>query len=176
MSKYQNGKVYKVVNDIDDQIYVGSTQQSLAKRWGDHISAAKTGCKIKLYDLMEKYGSEHFKIILLANIECNSIAQEQIQIDQLKPTLNVRRAFITPEVKVRLDSERCGKYRLNHPERVAAKSKSQYEQHKEALSKEQECICGGSYTYRHKARHELTQRHVKHVGAVATEAKEVSVQ
>ena len=38
---YAKGKIYKIANDIDDEIYVGSTCQSLSKRMGIHRQNAK---------------------------------------------------------------------------------------------------------------------------------------
>ena len=36
MSRFSNSKVYKLVNSIDDEIYIGSTTQPLSKRFADH--------------------------------------------------------------------------------------------------------------------------------------------
>ena len=41
MVNYQNGKIYKIVCDITDFVCVGSTCQSLNKRWNEHISTAR---------------------------------------------------------------------------------------------------------------------------------------
>ena len=35
---YQNGKIYKIVSDLTDMIYIGSTVQPLYKRHHEHIS------------------------------------------------------------------------------------------------------------------------------------------
>ena len=36
MVNYQNGKIYKIVNDVTDDIYVDSTIQQLSHRFQDH--------------------------------------------------------------------------------------------------------------------------------------------
>jgi len=41
MERYENGKIYKLVNNVDDSFYVGSTCLSLAKRMYSHRSHAK---------------------------------------------------------------------------------------------------------------------------------------
>ena len=36
MNRYHNGKIYKLVNTVDDRIYVGSTAMPLSKRLSSH--------------------------------------------------------------------------------------------------------------------------------------------
>ena len=38
---YQNGKIYKIVSDLTDKIYIGSTTQPLYKRLGHHKGVYK---------------------------------------------------------------------------------------------------------------------------------------
>ena len=49
MVNYQNGKIYKLVNNVDDEIYVGSTTTSLSRRKGGHVDKAKYYPNRKLY-------------------------------------------------------------------------------------------------------------------------------
>ena len=42
MPDFQNAKVYKLVNTVDDKIYVGSTCRSLAKRKQGHKKSLKS--------------------------------------------------------------------------------------------------------------------------------------
>ena len=41
MPDYKNGKIYKIVNDIDDYIYIGSTSLALNMRMIYHRKRAK---------------------------------------------------------------------------------------------------------------------------------------
>ena len=41
MPNYQQAKIYKIVNNVDDEIYVGSTVNRLSKRFSDHKAKAK---------------------------------------------------------------------------------------------------------------------------------------
>jgi len=66
------GKIYKIVNSVNDKIYVGSTQlQYLSKRMGHHrencLKLSNNLCG-KLYPAMMEYGVDKFKIILLETI------------------------------------------------------------------------------------------------------------
>lgn len=40
-NRYKNGKIYRLVNSVDDEFYVGSTCLPLAKRKSTHKSEAK---------------------------------------------------------------------------------------------------------------------------------------
>jgi hypothetical protein len=85
MEKYENGKIYKVVNTIVNMIYIGSTVQTLALRMGDHRYKCKSGKTSKLYIHMNKIGIEHFKILLIKNSSCNSKEElEAEEFDEMK--------------------------------------------------------------------------------------------
>lgn len=64
-------KIYKIVNDINDKIYVGKTSLTIEERFKQHKrdSAKEKIEKRPLYNAMKKYGIEHFHIELIE--ECN---------------------------------------------------------------------------------------------------------
>ena len=72
LSSYSNAKIYKIINSIDDQIYVGSTILPLSTRFSVHKYEAKLHPERKLYKYFTKYGIEHFKIILIKLFPCNN--------------------------------------------------------------------------------------------------------
>ncbi len=55
MPNYKNGKIYSVrcynLND-DTLVYIGSTTQTLSKRWGDHKLNFKTGAHLPYHKLV----------------------------------------------------------------------------------------------------------------------------
>ena len=59
--------IYKIVNDINDKVYVGKTNFSIEKRFKEHCRDAfrKRNEKRPLYAAMRKYGIEHFQIELI---------------------------------------------------------------------------------------------------------------
>ena len=65
-------KIYKIVNDINEKVYVGKTEVSLEKRFAEHCRdyQKREEEKRPLYNAMKKYGIEHFSIELIE--ECNS--------------------------------------------------------------------------------------------------------
>jgi len=93
----RHGRVYKVVNDVDNKIYIGSTNQLLCKRMAAHRSSARKdriGC---LWGHMRDIGIPHFKILLVEDMKMCTIemlrAREHhhiVQNDTVKTGLNGR--------------------------------------------------------------------------------------
>ncbi len=65
-----SGKVYKIINDIDDLVYVGSTaQKTLAMRMTQHRTNAKDETNTsKVYTHMRLIGISHFTIVLIIKL------------------------------------------------------------------------------------------------------------
>jgi hypothetical protein len=124
-NKYASSKIYKIVNDIDDDIYIGSTtKNALSNRMSQHRTAARLNKQNgKLYQTMRGSGIEHFSIILIENDPCNSRdelrAREHHWIKELVPTLNMIGAMNTPE-RVKATHQ---KYYINNIDRIKAQSK-----------------------------------------------------
>ena len=59
---YSKAKIYQIINDVSDDIYIGSTCQPLSKRVAEHRTSmrSKRDSHIKLYQKMEEIGVEHF--------------------------------------------------------------------------------------------------------------------
>ena len=55
MPDYAKGKIYKILNTIDDEMYVGSTVETLGQRMAKHRSDMKRR-QYKLYNHMNKLG------------------------------------------------------------------------------------------------------------------------
>ena len=58
------GYIYKIVNDINDKIYIGKTCATIEERFKEHLRDCQVREKEKrpLYLAMKKYGVEHFTI------------------------------------------------------------------------------------------------------------------
>ncbi len=67
---YKNGKIHPIRNHTDDDVYVGSTTQSLSKRFSKHISEINTKNKshYNLYQCMRELGKDAFYISYLKSI------------------------------------------------------------------------------------------------------------
>ena len=59
--------IYKIINDINNKVYVGKTEFSIEKRFKEHCSDAfrDRNEKRPLYAAMRKYGIEHFHVELI---------------------------------------------------------------------------------------------------------------
>ena len=77
MVDYSKAKIYKVLNDVDDDVYIGATCQSLSMRMVGHRKA-RTSTKhknYKLYRKMNEIGVEHFYIELFKETPCDNKEQ-----------------------------------------------------------------------------------------------------
>jgi hypothetical protein len=93
-------RVYKIVNDIDELVYIGSTIQLLCRRMTEHRKFARKGCDRTLYNHMREVGVEHFKILCIR--EYKDISKERLKYkenkyikryDSVKNGLNTYHAF-----------------------------------------------------------------------------------
>ena len=74
---YGNAKIYKIVNTIDDEVYIGATCQPLSKRmaWHRQHSTHANKSNRKLYIKMTEHGIEHFSIVLIEECPCDNVEQ-----------------------------------------------------------------------------------------------------
>ena len=70
---FSKGKIYKITNDFNDDVYIGSTCDRLVKRFAAHkLNALKEKCKNRpLYKLINEIGFERFRIQLVEDFPCN---------------------------------------------------------------------------------------------------------
>ena len=61
------GRIYKIVNDINDKIYVGQTIQTLKSRFQRHCNLNEDSNMV-IKKAISKYGKEHFKIELIEEL------------------------------------------------------------------------------------------------------------
>ena len=80
--------IYKIVNSITNDFYIGYTGLTLEKRFATHKRNAKTGGKTHLYKAMQKYGEENFYIECLQE-DGNLHEDETLWIQKLNPTYNM---------------------------------------------------------------------------------------
>ena len=71
MPDYSKGKIYKILNNIDNEIYVGSTIKTLSQRMANHRYVMNTKPHYKLYEHMNELGVDNFYIELIENCPCN---------------------------------------------------------------------------------------------------------
>ena len=84
--------VYKIINKITGEFYVGSSK-NIKQRWYSHRTPAywQQNPSLRLYQDMSKLGKNNFIIEIIEETD-NLREREQYWIDQLKPSYNDRRA------------------------------------------------------------------------------------
>ena len=96
--------IYKIVNDINQKVYIGKTEFSINKRFKEHCKDAfqyRTE-KRPLYSAMRKYGIEHFHIELIE--ETNSPEEREIYwIEQYRSFKNGYNATLGGDGRAYLD-------------------------------------------------------------------------
>ena len=73
--KYQDGKIYKILNSENDDVYIGSTCQKLSKRMTNHRTRAQSNVNNLLYQKMREIGINKFYIELIENYPCENLEQ-----------------------------------------------------------------------------------------------------
>lgn len=78
------GLIYKIVNDVNDKVYIGKTTRTIEIRWKDHIKDSNLKIVSKFHNAINKYGIEHFHIELVEDNIPNEILnlRERYWIDQ----------------------------------------------------------------------------------------------
>ena len=71
--------IYKIINDINDKVYIGKTSKTIEHRWKEHREDATTKSKDHrpLYSAIQKYGIEHFQIEEIEEVLNDKIACER---------------------------------------------------------------------------------------------------
>ena len=91
---YKNGKIYCIRNHINDEIYVGSTCQSLSKRMAYHRQDCMKSNRYNtlIYKMMSDLGRDNFYIELIEEYPCENSNQltrrEGELMRELKASLN----------------------------------------------------------------------------------------
>ena len=193
---YSQGKIYKITNDVDSEIYVGRTcKKYLSQRMTAHRSGyssflnGKNHMGMKIYHHFQKIGIEHFHIELLEKCEnCTTIdylsSREAFWIKELKSSLNTNMPGRTYHIWYVENKENyiikceCGGTYARHHEARHTKSLihiNRMESIKTGIpmnpqkSLSFDCQCGEKYTENHKARHKRTQKHQSYVSSLTSQ-------
>ena len=84
---FQHGKIYKIVNSVDEKIYIGCTCLPLVERFVIHRKKTGTG-KMKIHKHMKKMGRDNFSIHLVKEVPTYSrwhLEKEEYAIQMTVP-------------------------------------------------------------------------------------------
>lgn len=70
--------IYKIYNDINNYLYIGKTEDTIANRWAKHIWTCKNKPNnYQLYNAMNKYGLDKFHIIQIEECPSNILSDRE---------------------------------------------------------------------------------------------------
>ncbi len=189
---YSKGKIYKITNDYNDDIYVGSTCDSLVKRFSSHKQNSKTDFKNnKLFELIKEIGFERFRIQLICNYPCEDkyqLRQKEGEYIRLLGTLNIKIEGRTQKEYFEDNKDKMKKYwkeyreenknkiyeqrkqyREENNEKITKCKKESYNKNKEKVNEKINCDCGCLIMKRSLARHEKSPKHINLMNHKTTE-------
>ena len=172
MVNYSNGKIYKLVNNVDDKIYIGSTCNFLRVRKSEHKNTSRSCPNRNVYKHLNEVGWENVEIILIEAYECKNKDElhqrERHWIDELKPELNKTRPLITNDEKEQWKEEYYNKNKVE----INKKNNQYYEDNKEKMDKwrceKTICECGGKYINSNRKRHMKSKKHINFINQSST--------
>ena len=127
MVNYSKGKIYKLVNSVDNEIYIGSSCSRLSSRKAEHKIMSKRKPNYRVYEHLNSIGWDNVSIILVENVNCQNreqlLMRERYYIDLLKPSLN-------KVIPLRTVKE----YYEENKEKLVEQSKKYYNQNKEHIA------------------------------------------
>jgi len=147
MNRYHRGKIYKIVDNTNDQVYVGSTcQKQLSQRLNDHVRHYKDylNGKFNYVSSFEILKNANYDIILLETIKCETKdelhARERHYIETLS-CVNKKVEGRTKKEYYEANKEEIKIYqkewRIAHKEETKAYQKEWNQQHKEEQREKQ---------------------------------------
>jgi len=142
---YTQGKIYKIVSDLTDKIYIGSTTQTLCKRLAKHKSNHKgfLNGKDKYITSFELFKLGETRIELIEDFPCER--KEQLHAREGYYIKLFKDICVNKTIMGRTDKEWINdnrdkkakidkKYRESHKDKVAERKKKYYEANKEKIA------------------------------------------
>ena len=196
MVNYQLGKIYKIVDNTNNNIYIGSTcEPTLSRRLATHLSDYKRYLEGKRGNVtsFQIFANNNYNIILIELYPCNSKdelhARERYYIESLKCVnkqfpgrtqkeyqkeyREVNKEYIrAKDHEYYLNNiEYYTQYRNENKELIKQTLQKYYIKNKETLREKNKkkvlCMCG-KYREGHKTRHENSKFHQNYINNLSS--------
>jgi len=171
---FNKSKIYKITNDYNNDVYVGSTCDTLVKRFIRHKTDSKNEVKKDrpFYILMNEIGFERFRIELIEDYPC----QDKYELRQREGhhireigTLNKRIEGRTKQEYQQDNKERFREYHKQWFKVDKEKNKEKYQEQnkiyndkkKEYYNEKITCDCGCLASRGHLQRHKQSKKHIE---------------
>ena len=177
MPNFANAKIYKLINSIDDKIYVGSTCKPLNKRFINHRTDAKTHPDRRIYNHFNNIGWLNVSIVLIESYQCNNkfelLQRERYYIDLLKPALNMviptrtdRQYYIDNADKIKQQHKQ---YKIDNAETCKQQQKQYKIDHNEAIKIQQKQynIDNAEAIKEQQKQYRIKQKNIKYIKHMA---------
>ena len=142
MPNYQSGKIYKIINYENDDIYIGSTCEKLSSRMSKHRCSLKHYLDgkynyVSSFKVLEKPSAT---IVLIENFPCNNkeelTAREAFHIREnncVNKYIPLRTGKEYREEHKEYIKDWKADYYIQNKEQISEQKKMNYEQNKEAV-------------------------------------------
>ncbi len=124
---FSKAKIYKITNDYNNDVYVGSTCDSLTKRFSGHklcLNSNKNNNR-PIYKLMNEIGFERFRIELIEDYPC----QDKYQLRQ-------REGYFIREIGTlnkKIEGRTMQEYYIDNKNKIQESRKEYYEDNKDKI-------------------------------------------
>jgi len=146
MVNYSEAKIYKVLNSVDEEIYVGSTTQQLAQRMAKHRYDSKRG-NTKFHQHINCIGINNFYIELICKYPCDNVEELNSKEGECIRKIGTLNKNV---------SGRNGKqYYEDKRSKILEQKHQYYEQNKYICT----CICGSNVQKIKMTKHMRTRKH-----------------
>lgn len=177
MSKYENGKIYKIVSKNTEQCYVGSTCATLKIRLGKHIQDFNRDSGVTSKHIL-KFGD--YDIILIENHSCATREElenkERFYIESMNCVNKVIPGRSYKEW-YQDNKESILEYQKDNATAISEYKKGWYQDNKEALKEAAKqyrqnfkekytCQCGGKFTHLNRGQHKKSKKHIKFINNI----------
>tara|TARA_R110001599_G_scaffold327406_1_gene540340 strand:- start:9 stop:536 length:528 start_codon:yes stop_codon:yes gene_type:complete len=164
-NKYQEGKIYKIVCNITNEIYYGSTIQTLEKRLISH----KTRKSCVSRNIINR---DNYKIELIKDYPCNNLKElEEEESNYIRNNICINKQIPNrtdkewrEDNKEKLKQDKKNWYKNNYQEKKDTYNKNQreyYEKNKEEINKKITCECGAIVNRRGLLEHKKSMKHLR---------------
>ena len=151
MNKFNNGKIYKIIDNTSNMIYIGSTCKTLNQRLKQHeynfrcFKLSKTNF-VTVFKILE---NNNYKIELIKLYPCEN-----------KHSLNIEEGLIIKESKTNglnvINRNIAGLTQKQSHEQFRQRNRNKINENQ---NQKFNCVCGGKYTKCNKIPHEKTKKH-----------------
>ena len=166
---YEKARIYKIVDNTNQNIYIGSTCKTLAQRLGQHRADYKRflnegNNNVTSFEIIK---NGNYNIYLIEEFSCENIEQLRARERFFIESMECVNRYIPGRTKheyyennKELMKEKQKKYHDNNLEYIQKYMKKYREDNKEYSKTKIICNCGGKFTLSSKSIHYKTKKHI----------------